>query len=166
MGAGNVFGMPHYRNKVVSLKWCSHNQHIGAGLLHRMTISARRYVHFCGLPFGLSIFHYRSLFALPLTASPSIPMFFLFVAFSLSIRAAFSVFLRKFPFCCLLPCFASSVSSPSFATVCFALLLASQPPAPLRLSLLISAFYLSLLISLSSVNYRQQKSKVGLKRFV
>lgn len=81
MGAGNSFGMFYYRNEVVSLKWCSHNQHIGTGLPHRMTITAQWYVHFFGLNFGLSIFLYLTLFVLPLTASLFIMM--VFVSFSL-----------------------------------------------------------------------------------
>lgn len=145
MGAGNLFGMLYYRNKVVSLKWCSHNQHIGAGLLHRMTISAWRYVHFCGLPFGLSIFLYLSLFVLPLTAPLSV-LTFLFVAFSLSILAAFF---------CTVPV-QISLYSPHALCLPFHSCLPTSGPRFL---------YLIVSISLSCVNYRHQRARWDIKGF-
>lgn len=114
-----------------------------------MTISAWQYVHFCGLPFGLSIFLYLSPFALPLAASLSV-LTFLFVSFSLSILAASSGILYS-------SCANFPMLTPRFAS-CFFLSLPFTNPPPRLLYLFVS-------IALSCVNYRQQRARWDLKGF-
>lgn len=109
-----------------------------------MTISAWQYVHFCGLPFGLSIFLYLSPFALPLAASLSV-LTFLFVSFSLSILAASSGIL-----------YSSCANFPMLTPPVFSFRSRSPTPTPRLLYLFVS-------ISLSCVNYRQLRARWDLK---